>query len=253
MSALGCGFNGSVAAPRPPARLARLATFVEATPTVSFVPGADGLPTWGEIAASLKPRALAHLLRAGYRHVIYADADLWLLDAPTSLISALDEADILLTPHAVLPPGPRHALDLDQLLLNAGVFNSGLVALRNCSDAERFCAWWDERTATFRDRPFGKRSDQRWLNLVPYIFRSVKALTDPGVNVGHWRIAHADDVEHRDGRFFLRGHAISVMHLSGFVDAAERAGSLLGDSRLPGNARILTGGRKGLAVCDRPP
>jgi Nucleotide-diphospho-sugar transferase len=208
-----------IAAPYPPRRLRRLASFVEFTPALPFTPGSTGAPTWGEIASSLKPRVLLHLLRAGYQHVIYADADLWLLDAPASLIDALDGADVLFTPHAVALLDDGHSIDRDLLLVNAGVFNSGLVAVRNSDNAERFCAWWGERTETYRDRSHGRLRDQRWLNLAPYLFPRVGVVTDPGLNVGHWRIADAGDLNHRDGRFFLGAHAVSIMHMSGFEPA----------------------------------
>ena len=66
------------------------------------------------------------------------------------------------------------------------------------------------------DRVNGRLTDQRWLNLVPQLFGNVFVLDDPGVNVGHWRIESDADVQRTDGGYALRGHPISIVHMSGF-------------------------------------
>ncbi len=205
-----------IAAPRPRGALASLAECIDLTPALSCVPGTAGAPTWGEVAMACKPLALASMLDRGHRRVIFADTDLWVISPPRALLEALDLHDIVLTPHAVLPPGRHHTIERDLVLLNAGVFNAGIVGVRAGSNAEAFCRWWAERTLQFRDRPLARFSDQRWLSLVPYVFQGVGSVLDPGVNVGHWRIEHADDVVGTPEGLQVRGHPISILHMSGF-------------------------------------
>jgi hypothetical protein len=226
---------------QPSARLRGLAQFVDLTPSVrlGFEPGTAGAPSWANIAMHAKPVVLARMLEAGHRHVVYADADLWMLAPPSSLLRAVREASIVLTPHVVLPPQSRRALANDLVVANAGTFNAGVVAVSDGVVARGFCAWWAERALTFADRIDGQPWDQRWLNLVPYLFRDVVALDDPGVNVGHWRIESDADVACTQDGASLRGHPVSLLHMSGFdparpsqlsrhaADLALRAGTSL--------------------------
>ena len=209
------------AAPPPPLPLLKLAKFVDMTSSLklSFTPGMHGAPGWAHVAMAAKPIALAQMLDAGHRAVIYADADLWLIDRPESLLRAVLGASIVFTPHAVLPPASPRAVRKDLLLLTAGTYNAGLVGVSEGEVARGFCAWWAERALTLADRPVLKPSDQRWLNLVPHLFRDVLVLDDPGVNVGHWRIESDTDVELSEGCYRLRGHPIALLHMSGFDPA----------------------------------
>ena len=201
----------------PSPRLRSLAEFLDITPALSlgFQPGAPGAPTWGNVSMQAKPCVLAYML-ASHRHVVYADADLWLLEKPSTLLAAVREASIVLTPHLVVAAQSPRGMRNDLKVLHAGTFNAGIVGVSADEGGRAFCPWWAKRTLAMADRLDGRPCDQRWLNLVPHLFRNVSMLDDPGVNVGHWRIESHADVQRTPNGYALLGHPISILHMSGF-------------------------------------
>jgi hypothetical protein len=227
-----------LAAPPPPRSLAMLAEFVELKPRPGQGASDTASISLQELAIAAKPVVLSWMLEAGHRHVIYADADLWMLAYPGSLLAALRHADIVLTPHFVLPHGPHHDLGFERVVLTAGTFNSGIVGVTAGTSAQHFCAWWAQRTLSFSDRIEDRASDQRWLNIAPYLFPGVCALSDPGVNAGHWSIDAYGDVTESACGIAVRGHRITLMHMSGFE---------------PGNPARLTRHRPALLLPEGSP
>jgi hypothetical protein len=150
------------------------------------------------------------------QHVVYADADLGPAREAVDLLAAVRNASIVLTPHVLFAAESPRGVRIDLIVLNAGTFNGGIVGVSADDAGRAFCAWWAKRTRMLADRVDGRLMDQRWLNLVPHLFGNVAMLKDPGVNVGHWRIESDADVQRTDGGYALRGHPISILHMSGF-------------------------------------
>ncbi len=202
-----------------------------------------------EIAFAAKPWAMALALDEGASRVLFLDTDI-VAQAPLEpLVRALDRAEIVLTPHRIdaLPRTLRDEL----LVLQAGSFNSGFVALREGAPARAFLDWWKCKLAQACavDVAHGQNGDQRWLDLVPGLFEGVRIVRDPGWNVGPWNL----DERHieRDGEGYrVRSDALGrggpakgagggvpllFFHFSG-LDAATGGAA----ARLPG----ATGGHE---------
>jgi len=121
------------------------------------------------------------------------------LDADTELFGRLDEASdllrrggasILLSPHCLTPRGLGRPVD-DRVILLAGTFNSGFLAIDSSEEAFRFLDWWamlNRTQCTIDWKNFSFTRDQKWLSLVPACFERAQMLRHPGYNVAHFNI-----------------------------------------------------------------
>jgi hypothetical protein len=167
-----------------------------------------------EFNTAVKPFFMSWLLKKGYRYVIYFDPDIMLYSKLDLLIGHLDDHSIVITPHITSPitvddkcmPG-----ELDFLL--AGTYNLGFIAVSNSEQAGDFLAWWSQRChdECYSETETGYFVDQKWINLVPGLFHSVKILRDPGFNMAYWNLHE---------RYLEAGkvngtHALVFYHFSG--------------------------------------
>jgi glycosyltransferase involved in cell wall biosynthesis len=171
-----------------------------------------------EAIMSLKPRLIRHVLEKTGRDCIYLDTDVLVLQ-PFAERLAMEEGDsILLTPHLNGPLDIARQREEIAFLL-AGVFNAGVIGLAATGAARAFLEWWDTRCHEYclNRQAQGLFADQRWLDLAPTLFRHVTTCTDPGINLGHWRIGGEGDVSADEaGRLLYAGTTIALLHLSGF-------------------------------------
>lgn len=141
-----------------------------------------------ELNTNVKPTLLKRILSLGTDQVIYFDPDILVCAPLDPIFQALKESDILLTPHCMSPnEGSPHG---EVLLLNAGVFNLGFIAISTSSESGRFLDWWEHRCLTlgYDERYSGLFVDQKWINLVPCYFESVQVFKHPGCNVAYWNL-----------------------------------------------------------------
>ena len=169
-----------------------------------------------ELAASLKPVLLTHLVASGDA-AFCIDSDIRVFDSLARVAELAESHSVVLTPH-LTKPLPRDGLRPNEAdILLAGSFNSGFVAVGPGEPGRRFVSWWNERLATDCrvDHKRGYFVDQRWLDLIPGAFPDYHALRDPSYNLGYWNLP---GVELRfDGeRFTVDGGALHCFHFSGF-------------------------------------
>ena len=166
-----------------------------------------------EFATALKPWLLRRLL-GDHEAVAYFDPDIQVF-SPLDDISALaGERGIVLTPH-VTEPLPRDGLlPDDEMLLRAGIYNLGFVAVGRKSAP--FLDWWAERLT--RDCIVavdqGIFVDQRWIDFVPTLFEH-EVLRDPACNVAYWNVAQRG-LTFDGERYEVHGKPLRFYHFSGF-------------------------------------
>lgn len=171
-----------------------------------------------ELNTALKPTFLKHTFDLGYEHVLYLDPDIRVFAPLTPVLDALQEASIVLTPHALSPvmDGVRPS-DVD--FLRTGAYNLGFIGLRASSQTRAMLDWWESRCLGmgFNDTAFGIFVDQKWINLVPCYFSSVYILRHPGCNVAYWNL-HERQVEEGDGKHYrVNACDLIYFHFSGVV------------------------------------
>jgi len=168
-----------------------------------------------ELNTALKPTFLKRLLASGADRAFYIDPDIRLFAPPAPIMEALDSSEIVLTPHALAPvmDGKRPS-DID--FLRNGTFNLGFVAVRAGPQSRAFLDWWESRCLAmgFNDFTFGVFVDQKWVDLAPSYFDSVRILRHPGCNVAYWNL-HERRVESGPAGWTCNGQPLVFFHFSG--------------------------------------
>lgn len=141
------------------------------------------------LSYALTPILLQHLLGT-FQRVIFIKQESLVLGRLDTMLDALQQASIVLTPHLLEPLRGNKRIDRELAILQAGTYNGGIIGLSADDNSRNFLTWWRERlTLNCRhDVAAGLHYEQRWLDLVPHIFNGVQVLRDPGCNVGHWHL-----------------------------------------------------------------
>lgn len=171
-----------------------------------------------ELSTALKPFFLEHLFtKQGYEKVIYLDPDILIVQPIDRIFEALDDSNIVLTPH-LLDPIPLDGYQPNEIsILQSGAYNLGFIGLSQSAETNRFLAWWMERLEKYCRNAIeeGLFVDQKWVDLVPGIFEKVSILKDRGYNVAYWNL-NARRLSKSDGRYLVDDEPLYFFHFSGF-------------------------------------
>jgi hypothetical protein len=176
-----------------------------------------------ELNTNVKPTFMRKLLSQGIDQLIYFDPDILICAPVDPIYEALTTNSIVLTPHCSSPNvGDPYA---EVMLLVNGVFNLGFVAVSNTAEAHHFLTWWESRCLAYgyNERWSGLFVDQKWINLVPCYFESVRILKHPGCNVAYWNV-HERVLQRAGTSWVVNGAAPLVFfHFSGiYIDSNRR-------------------------------
>jgi hypothetical protein len=160
-----------------------------------------GVPAWRswafchslvELATAVKGFALARLLaRPDCDAAVYLDPDILVFSDLRDVIDALQDADILLTPHQTEPEATAAGMIAREVCTaQHGIYNLGFLAVAARGQGPDFAAWWRERLYRFcrEDVPSGLYTDQRWMDFVPAYFDRVRVLRGAHLNVAPWNL-----------------------------------------------------------------
>jgi hypothetical protein len=176
-----------------------------------------------ELNTNVKPTFLKALLARNIDQLVYLDPDIFVYRALDSVFDALAKCSIVLTPHTLCPiPDDGRS---EQILLSSGVFNLGFIAVNKCAETGRFLSWWENRclNLAFNEQREGLFVDQKWINLVPCFFDSVRILKNPGCNMAYWNL-HERRLS-QDGGVWMVNQCtpLEFFHFSGIsVDGGEQ-------------------------------
>lgn len=136
------------------------------------------------------PHFLSALMDRGFERAVFIKQESLVLGEQQSVLRALEESSIVLTPHLLGPLEGEDASARELNILQSGAYNGGLVGVRSCESSARFLAWWGDRVFARCRHAIGEgmHYEQRWLDLVPAYFRDARVLREPGANVGHWNL-----------------------------------------------------------------
>jgi hypothetical protein len=170
-----------------------------------------------EFCTAVKPRFLRFLFDTHrVPRLIYFDPDIMVFDSINDLTAALARANIALTPHFT-HPSETGGVQAEIQYLRLGTYNLGFIGLRDSEDTRRFLDWWDERAMShgYDDSEHGVFTDQQWVNLVPGLFRGVRILDHPGMNVAYSNLG-GRKVSLEEDRFFVNGKPLVFFHFHKF-------------------------------------
>lgn len=194
-----------------------------------------------ELATAIKPFMLAHLLaRPGCRKVIYLDPDTVAFSRLDDIVEALDESNIVLTPHQTKPEQTLAAvMDNEICSLKHGIYNLGFVAVAATDTGKAFANWWGQRIYHFcrADIPNGLFTDQRWIDLVPAFFEGVAIMRSPRHNVSTWNLTTRELSTGADGEYLVDGEPLGFYHFTGFDSGAHR---IMAAKNAGGNSVVMS-------------
>lgn len=171
-----------------------------------------------EACTAVKGRALLHIMdQPNVDKVLYFDPDIAVFSSMDPVVKLLDEWSIVLTPHQTTPETTEIAVrDNEITSLHYGTYNLGFIAVKNDVEAREFANWWTKRLDEWcYDRlDIGVFVDQKWCNLIPCYFNSVKVLRDPGYNVASWNLSHRKATISQDGSILINEFPLRFFHFT---------------------------------------
>jgi glycosyltransferase involved in cell wall biosynthesis len=185
--------------------------------SISNLPGFLFKYTVLEASTAVKPYLMSYLFRRfAMDKLLYLDPDILIFNSLDGLQGALEEANVLLTPHLLSPLPADGCKQNDHDILQAGTYNLGFLGLRNSLESRRLLRWWSDKLyhhciVSFENNLF---VDQRWMDLTPGLFEGVRVLRDPGYNVAYWNL-HERAIS-LEGGPHVNGLPLHFFHFSGF-------------------------------------
>lgn len=146
--------------------------------------------------------------------VTYVDADVFFFSSPEAVFTLLGQSSVGITPHR-FSFWVKHAR-------RGGEYNVGWLTFRNDSDGKACLQWWFDRCIEWCYQRYedGKYADQGYLNWFPKLFRGVKVLDDPGINLAPWNLAN-HCVRGQPHAVTVDGRPLVFFHFADFVQVSS--------------------------------
>jgi hypothetical protein len=145
--------------------------------------------TIGEYSWTSTPFFMRYLVdRAGAQGAAaYLDADLMFFADPQPVFDEWQDSDILIHAH-------RYATRHQYLAPTSGIYNVGLVGMRDSDEATRCLTRWREQCleACTIDGARGLCGDQKYLDEWPQLYRRLTIFQHPGAGLAPWNIERYD-------------------------------------------------------------
>ena len=196
-----------------------------------------------ELCTSVKARFLEYLIEEkSLDKVLYFDPDILVTGQLERIYDLLDHHDIVLTPHLNADFPNDGMLPDDGYILRAGLFNLGFIAINSSENARSFLTWWKAKLyeKCVVDVANGYFVDQKFIDLVPLLFRNVFIENGPGYNVAYWNL-HSRQLGRDNGSWTCNGGPLFFYHFSGYSpqsDIISRYIPSLARYRLSGRADL---------------
>lgn len=184
-----------------------------------------------ELCNALKAHLLGWVLaQADVPAVLYLDSDIGVFGDLTELWDEVLSSDVLVTPHQTRD-FPADGCQPDSLMIRAaGVFNAGVVGVRQTAGGVAFVEWWKSRSRhdCIQDPEVQLFVDQRHLDFAPAFFPGTRICRHPGVNVGHFNL-HERTIRREGDRWWIQGRPLLLFHFTsidyrhcGFLSPIDR-------------------------------
>jgi hypothetical protein len=179
-----------------------------------------------ELACVLRGRFHSYLAsQNGIEKWVVIDTDIGILASLDPLFEALDQGPVVLTLHSSKPIRLDRIVPQESNLLELGLYNGGVVAMRHSKEAVQISEWLCERLELYgrchRTRNWlGLEAqsfeyvDQIWLNLIPVYIPNTVIIRDEVLNLGHWNLFQGQLTIQND-RALFDGKPVVMIHFSG--------------------------------------
>jgi hypothetical protein len=165
---------------------------------------------------SLKPVLLSYLLENGFDRVIYLDCDMFFVNDYAFLFEDLNSSSVLLTPHWK-NSNPLADKESFYSLFANGIFSAGFIGASK--KGLHALQWWAEAChfSMGYHPEIGIHDDQKYLDIFPVKFETVKIIRHKGCNIGAWNY---DECERRsvNGQVLINGEfPVIFIHFDGML------------------------------------
>lgn len=150
-----------------------------------------------EYIFTLSPVILLFVLnKYNIQEFTYIDADTYFFETPKAVIEECGNNDILITPH-FFPDSLKH-------LEMHGVYNFGLMHIKNTENARKVLEWWKSKCLEWcYDKVEEERAaDQKYLDKLPKLFRGIAVSKNLGINAGPWMLNGIKHATRNDKIYF---------------------------------------------------
>ena len=89
-----------------------------------------------ELCNALKPFIVEWVLQQGFQKALFLDSDLYIVGSFDPVWSALENADLLLTPHHIFPPSLALSYINEAAVSDMGILNGGFMAWQSGDTTE---------------------------------------------------------------------------------------------------------------------
>jgi len=171
-----------------------------------------------EFSTAVKPYFLDYLLQKfELENLLYLDPDILVTGSLLPLITNLNHADIILTPHLDKDYPDDGLLPNDAHIMRSGIFNLGFIGLKNCENSMAFLNWWQVKLydRCLIDHCEGYMVDQKFVEYAFVLFENIEIIHDTSSNVAYWNL-HSRKIEYRNDAWFCNGQPLKFFHFSGF-------------------------------------
>ena len=172
-----------------------------------------------ELCTAVKGPMSRHLMESrDASAVVYLDPDTVVFSRLEEMERLLETRAALLTPHLTdAESDPKAIWSHEMAALKHGTFNLGFFAFSNTPAGRRCLDWWADRVRdySFIDFEQGLFTDQKWANLMPYLFDGVEVMRHRTYNTATWNITNR--VVRRQGETWaVNDQPLRFYHFSGF-------------------------------------
>ena len=172
-----------------------------------------------ELSCALKSFVADYIFRT-FSHcelLFYFDADILVFNSLKKAETFLSDHSILITPHLATLNNFDNRIDIEKMIIRAGVFNAGFFGLKRGEETQCFLDWWMRkmRFYCYNDFPTALFVDQIWLNFVPVLFKNSVVLNDLGYNAAYWNMGERKLIS-KEGQYFINeAIPLAFFHFSG--------------------------------------
>jgi hypothetical protein len=162
-----------------------------------------------EFCTAIKPYCFQYLFEnMQYNSYIYFDPDIYFFNSLSPVFDALSKYSIVITPHILNINIQDNGENTSDVILFAGVYNLGFLALKKDNNSKKLIQWWCRQLddKCYIDSFDGYFTDQKWMNLMSAFFDEniLHIIRHKGLNVAPWNYYEREIVVQNNELFGVR-------------------------------------------------
>ena len=176
-----------------------------------------------EFSTAIKPFCINYLFKK-YEKVVFVDPDTYATDSFDFIFNALDEKDLMITPHYnEIQENYTGAVPEEEILF-VGIYNLGFLGIKKSTVGNKVIAWWMNRLANkcYADKIDALHVDQKWFDFIPGFFpNNVLISHHSGINAAIWNL-HERELVIKNDKYYMINKVtqeqfpLLFFHFSGF-------------------------------------